>query len=336
MECFATASSFNGHQLLFSSVSSKPKPSPFPKTLIYPLHPISNSRVSKLSFVKAACSKSKQHSVAHTIKTLATGAVILSAATAGLLSGRLSRALAETPRSPAMMERSVADANDEVQVEFKNSKSEDCSPLSVLLESNTDAVEALRSLLYQKLDEGEDSEALSILRRLIVAQPSEFEWKFLAARLLNEMGKLAESRQLLDEILADDPLSFKALFENAVLMDRCGEGSAAVERLELALELAQAEQKEEAARDVRLILAQIHYLQRNVDAALSTYDELSKEDPKDYRPYFCQGVIYTLLGRDEEAREKFAKYNDISEKKAEVNAYLQTPLSRLKLFGTGD
>ncbi|KAK8940857.1 hypothetical protein KSP39_PZI009823 [Platanthera zijinensis] len=336
MECFPTASSFNGHQLLFSSISLKHKSSPFPKTLFYPLRPSSNSTVPRASSVKVSCSKSKPHPLAHRIKTLATGAVILSAATAGLLSGRLSRALAEAPQSPATMESSVADSNGEIQVEFKNSKSEDSSPLSVLLESNTDAVDALRSLLYQKLEEGEDSEALSILRRLMVAQPAEFEWKFVTARLLNEMGKLAEARQLLDEILAADPLSFKALFENAVLMDRSGEGGAAIECLERTLEIAQAEQNKEAARDVRLILAQIHYLQRNVDAALSTYDELAREDPKDYRPYFCQGVIYTLLGRDKEAREKFAKYNDLSEKKAEVNAYLQTPLSRVKLFGTGD
>lgn len=327
MDSFAAATSFHGQQFLFSPTLSKQKFYPLPKILRFPLQRISNSRVSRVSSVNASSSKSNPHPLARRIKTIAAGAVILSAATAGLLSGRLSVALAELPTSSETVVSS--DADDEIQVEYNTTKPDESSPLS-------DAVNSLRSLLYQKLEEGEDTEALSILRRLLAAQPAEAEWKFLAARLLNEMGQVAESRKLLEEILAADPLSFEALFENAVLMDRCGEGDSVIKRLERALELAQSEHKEAAARDVRLIMAQIQYLQRKVEEALSTYDELAREDPKDYRPYFCQGVIYTLLDRNREAQEKFAKYNELSEKKAEVNAYLQTPLSRVKLFGTGD
>jgi len=138
-----------------------------------------------------------------------------------------------------------------------------------------------------------------------------------------------------EEILAIDPLLFEALFENAVLMDRCGEGEAVIERLEQALEIARSEQNEKSARDVRLIMAQIKYLQKNVDEALEDY-ELSREDPKDYRPYFCQGVIFSFLYRNKEAKEKFAKYKELAPKKFDVDAYLQTPLSRAKLFGTED
>ncbi|KAL0912851.1 hypothetical protein M5K25_016263 [Dendrobium thyrsiflorum] len=327
MDSFATATSFNGQQPLFFSTLSKQKFYPLPKTLRFPLHPTSNSTVSRVSLVKASSSESNPHPIPRSIKTIAAGAVVLSAATAGLLSGRLSLALAEPPTSSEPAESSHADG--EIQVEYKITNPDERSPLS-------DAVNSLRSLLYQKLEDGEDTEALSILRRLLAAQPAEAEWKFLAARLLNEMGQVAESRKLLEEILAADPLSFEALFENAILMDRCGEGDAVIERLKRALELAQYEHKEAAARDVRLIMAQIQYLQRKVEDALLTYDELAREDPKDYRPYFCQGVIYSLLDRNKEAREKFAKYNELSEKKAEVNAYLQSALSRVKLFGTGD
>ncbi|KAH0457266.1 hypothetical protein IEQ34_015173 [Dendrobium chrysotoxum] len=326
MDSFATATSFNGQQPLFFSTLSKQKFYPLPKTLRFPLHP-TNSTASRVSLVKASSSESNPHPIPRRIKTIAAGAVILSAATASLLSGRLSLALAEPPTSSEPAESSHADG--EVQVEYKITNPDERSPLS-------DAVNSLRSLLYQKLEDGEDTEALSILRRLLSAQPAEVEWKFLAARLLNEMGQVAESRKFLEEILAADPLSFEALFENAILMDRCGEGDAVIERLKRALELAHYEHKEAAARDVRLIMAQIQYLQRKVEEALLTYDELAKEDPKDYRPYFCQGVIYSLLDRNKEAREKFAKYNELSEKKAEVNAYLQTALSRVKLFGTGD
>ncbi|KAF9605004.1 hypothetical protein IFM89_012960 [Coptis chinensis] len=71
-------------------------------------------------------------------------------------------------------------------------------------------------------------------------------------------------------------------------MDQCGEGQAALRLLEEKLVLAQEEQKENDARNVHLIMVQIKYLQKNVDEALSSYEELAKEDPNDYRPYFYQ------------------------------------------------
>ena len=54
--------------------------------------------------------------------------------------------------------------------------------LSEFLESNSEAVEALKSLLQEKLESGEDGEALTILKRLVEAQPAENEWKFLMPR----------------------------------------------------------------------------------------------------------------------------------------------------------
>lgn len=177
---------------------------------------------------------------------------------------------------------------------------------------------------------------MKILQRLVVAQPEITDWKFLMARLFAEMGRISDARQLFDEILAVNPLCFEALFENALLMDRCGEGEAVVRRLEEALEVAEEGNKTKEARDVRLIIAQVQFLQKNVDEALMSYQQLENEDPSDFRPYFCKGMIYTLTDRDDEAREQFAKYKQLSPKKFDVDGYLRTPLSRMKLFGTGD
>lgn len=260
----------------------------------------------------------------------AAGALVLTAAaaTAALYAGKLaaSPARAEAPSSPPMTEGTSEEGDGDHAP----------SALSQFLESNAEAVETLRTLLYEKLDNGEFPEALRILDRLIAARPSETEWRFLAARVYSEMGETAGARRLLEEILAADPLSFEALFENVVLMDRSGEGEAAMARLESALQTAREGKKEKEAREVRLIMAQLQYLQKKVEEALSSYEELAREDPRDYRPYFCQGVIYSLLDRNEEAREKFAKYKMLSPRKFDVEGFLQTPLSRMKLFGTGD
>ncbi|KAG5531700.1 hypothetical protein RHGRI_026352 [Rhododendron griersonianum] len=152
------------------------------------------------------------------------------------------------------------------------------------------------------MEAGKDREALEIVKKLVSAQPEETEWKFLMARMLSEMerggGGFAVGRGV----------------------EGCGGGW----------------DKVKEARDVRLILAQIQFLQKNVDDALRRYDELGREDPNDFRPYFCEGMIYSLLDRNEEAREEFAKYQKISTKKVEVEGYLRSPLSRMKVFGTNE
>lgn len=156
------------------------------------------------------------------------------------------------------------------------------------------------------------------------------------ARVLSEMGETQSARQVFEEILAANPLSFEALFENALLMDRSGEGHAVIRRLEEALRIAEEENKAKEARDVKLIMAQLQFLQKNVEDALNSYNELVKEDPKDFRPYFCRGMIYSLLDRNDEAKVQFEKYRQLSPKKFEVDGYLRKPLSRIKLFGSDE
>lgn len=156
------------------------------------------------------------------------------------------------------------------------------------------------------------------------------------ARLYNEMGDKENAHKVFEEILAVNPLSFEALFENALLMDRRGEGEAVIKRLEEALEVAERENKVKEARDVKFIMAQIQFLQKNVEESLKLYQELTNEDPNDFRPYFCRGMIYSLLDKNVEARDQFDKYKKLSPKKFEVDGYLRSPLSGVKLFGSDE
>lgn len=252
-----------------------------------------------------------------------------------LLGATASMVVLKSTHLPARAETPVTVVEQD-QAHGGDAESSSSSPLSEFLESNSEAVEALKSLLQEKLESGEDGEALTILKRLVEAQPAENEWKFLMARLLAETGEIRSARQVFEEILAANPLSFEALFENALLMDRNGEREAVIGRLEEALRIAEEENKASEARDVKLIMAQIQFLQKNVDEALNLYQELTKEDPSDFRPYFCRGMIYSLLDRNAEAREQFVKYRELSPKKFEVEGYLRSPLSRMKLFGTDE
>ncbi|XP_057532519.1 protein SLOW GREEN 1, chloroplastic-like [Amaranthus tricolor] len=303
------------------------------KTLLKPSSRISISAKSSCNFdINPSNGTSIGNPFTQTLQK-ACRTVVLTVAATLIASKFKEMAVKAEPLTPTTEESTIEEDKVENSNEIEAGY-EEKSPLSRLMESNSEFVDNLWKLLQKKLEIGEDEEALKILDKLVEAQPIEMEWKFLRARLLNEMGKTQEAREAFEEILTLNPLSFEALFENSLLMDRCGEGNAVIVRLEKALSIAMDENKAKEARDVRLIIAQTQFLQKNVEGALQSYDDLSKEDPKDFRPYFCKGVIYSLLDRNEEAREEFAKYKALSPKKFDVEGYLRTPLSRTKLFGT--
>ncbi|XP_022956910.1 protein SLOW GREEN 1, chloroplastic [Cucurbita moschata] len=331
---FASMSSPSSSSLSSIFISSKSKPVPPPNLRF--AAPISRTSVSVHRFRVRASSVpvSRNHPVVQCFKNYARAAILIGAA--ATMVGKFSH-LPARAESPVVVEEEASRIEEEQRiVEDSDQDGQQSSPLNDFLESNSEAVEALKSLLQQKLENSEDEEALKILNQLVSAQSSVTEWKFLKARLLGEMGKTENAREVFEEILAENPLSFEALFENALLMDRCGEGEAVLLRLEQALRIAENEKKAKEARDVRLIMAQIQFLQKNVEGALTSYKELIKEDPSDFRPYFCQGMIYSLLDKNEEARQQFSKYRELSPKKFEVDGYLRTPLSRMKIFGSDE
>ncbi|KAH7510556.1 hypothetical protein FEM48_ZijujUnG0114200 [Ziziphus jujuba var. spinosa] len=322
----------------FNSLSSLTPRKPLPPLNLrfapqhprYPLHvPTLKLRASSSSHSEPSSNGRTRHPIVPILQRYAKAAIFIAAGAAMVVKSSYLPAIAEPPAA-------VAEKLDEQDQEEDPVQKPASSPLSEFLESNSEAIEALKSLLQQKLENGEDEEALKIVKRLVSAQPESNEWKFLMARLLSEMGETESARHVFEEILERNPLSFEALFENALLMDRRGEGEDVIKRLEEALRTAEEEHKAKEARDVKLIIAQIQFLQKNVEEALKIYQELLKEDPNDFRPYFCRGMIYSLLDRNVEAREQFEKYRQLSPKKFEVEGYLRTPLSRMKLFGTDE
>uniref|UniRef100_A0A0D3CIV9 Cystinosin homolog n=1 Tax=Brassica oleracea var. oleracea TaxID=109376 RepID=A0A0D3CIV9_BRAOL len=303
---------------MFTSLSA---PSSLPSSLAFSLvsvksHPAAGHIVPRRDLVslriRASKNGSSDYCFHEKLKSFAKSAILIGAAVS--MTGKLSTL-------PAKAGYPVT-TTVEVKEEKNSSEIEPTSPLTELLESTPEAVKTLRSLLQQKLENGEDEEALKLLEKLVTAQPEETEWKFLMARLLGEMGRTENARQVFEEILQRNPLSFEALFENALLMDRSGEGDAVLQRLEDALAVAEAENMVKEIRDVRLIIAQIQFLQKNVDEALKSYEQLTREDPKDFRPYFCRGMIYSLLDKNAEAKEQFAKYRELSPKKFEVEGFV--------------
>ncbi|KAK1438213.1 hypothetical protein QVD17_04019 [Tagetes erecta] len=306
-----------------TSISHSPNSNPFKSNLPYPLlsKPLKQSTFKITASTKPPTS---QHPIIETLK-LTARTILISATTAAVVISKFHQhpALAE----PVTITTTESETRQETETE---------TVLPEFLESNSEAIDAMKTLLEKKLEAGEDEESLKLLKKLVSAQPENVDLKFLMARLLNEMGEIEQAREALEQILTINPLSFDALFENALIMDSVGEGELVIKRLEQALAIAEEQNKEKEARDVRFIIAQFQFLQKNIDEALRSYDQLLTEDPNDFRPYFCKGMIYSLIDKNDEAKVQFAKYRELSPKKYDVEGYIRTPLSRMKLFGTDE
>lgn len=44
---------------------------------------------------------------------------------------------------------------------------------------------------------------------------------------------------------------------------------------------------------------------------MKKFQDLIKDNPRDFRPYLCQGIIYSLLDKKKEAAEQFEIYQSL-------------------------
>ncbi|CAD6249926.1 unnamed protein product [Miscanthus lutarioriparius] len=61
----------------------------------------------------------------------------------------------------------------------------------------------------------------------------------------------------------------------------------------------------------RLLAAQVLFVDGKVDEAIAAFEELAREDPADYRPLFCQGVLYLVLGREVESESMLERCREV-------------------------
>ncbi|KAK8522686.1 hypothetical protein V6N13_115644 [Hibiscus sabdariffa] len=337
-------------KLLPSSSSSAPFLAPKPLRLR-----ACSAKPDSVPVLKPKC---KNRSFAQKLQSFSKSAVLIGVA--AFMVGKFSDFPAKADTAPAMVEQEPAFLEEEEEAaaeektreaekkqaspvllamiaqehafveEKEGEKTQDPKPkqtlsLSEFLESNEELVEVLKSYIHEKIENHEDEEAFSILNNLISAQPNVTHWKFLFGRLLFDMGQTEKARKVFDEILKSNPFNYETLFEYALLMDRCGEGEAVLKRLEEVLARAKEEEKVEEARDVRFIIAYMHFVQNNVDLGLMSYQELADDDPSDYKPYFCRGMIYKTLDMNDEAREQFLRCDKLEPRWNQVEGHRRKP-----------
>ncbi|KAL3753837.1 hypothetical protein ACJRO7_001134 [Eucalyptus globulus] len=95
-----------------------------------------------------------------------------------------------------------------------------------------------------------------------------------------------------------------------------------LERIKVAMQRCKKEKKKSEVRDFKLLY----------NEALSVYQELVKEEPRDFRPYLCQGILYTLLRNQDEAEKQFKQYRRLVPKNHPYAEYFDDNMFATKFF----
>ncbi|KAL1545904.1 protein SLOW GREEN 1, chloroplastic-like [Salvia divinorum] len=201
--------------------------------------------------------------------------------------------------------------------------------------SNPDDVEALKTLMETKIKSKKIPEAIEIIDRLVELEPEELEWPMMKAHLFAYNGEFPLARNGFNELVKKDPFCVEA-YHGLVTVASQEESSQELvvieRRVEEAMTLCKKENKKTDLRDFKLLLAQIRVLEGKYEDALKLYEELVKEEPRDFRPYLCQGIIYTLLKKNGDAEKCFEKYRRLIPKGHPYASYFDDNMFATKLF----
>ncbi|EOA27445.1 hypothetical protein CARUB_v10023581mg [Capsella rubella] len=201
------------------------------------------------------------------------------------------------------------------------------------LVSQPEDVEVLRGLMEIKIKSRKLPEAIELIDRLIELEPEEKEWPILKANIFSYSGDLDSAKAGFEEIIAKDPLRVEAYHGLVMVYSDSGSDLNAMEkRIEEAMVRCKKEKNRKDLRDFKLLVAQIRVVEGKHNEALKLYGELVKEEPRDFRPYLCQGIIYTVLKKQDEAEKQFEKFRRLVPKNHPYREYFMDNMVATKLF----
>ncbi|KAL3531854.1 hypothetical protein ACH5RR_005375 [Cinchona calisaya] len=201
--------------------------------------------------------------------------------------------------------------------------------------SHPNDVQALRKLMEIRIKNRKMAEAIVIVEKLGELEPNEVEWPLMKSHLRVFNGELELAKNGFSEIISKDPFRVEAYhgLVMAASQDDSAEKLKEIETtIEDAVKMCKKENKNSDLRDFKLLLAQIRVIEGKYDESLKVYQELVKEEPRDFRPYLCQGIIYTLLRKKDEAEKSFEKYRRLVPKGHPYATYFEDNMIATKVF----
>ncbi|KAG5253113.1 protein SLOW GREEN [Salix suchowensis] len=201
--------------------------------------------------------------------------------------------------------------------------------------SKPNDIESLRSLMEVRIKSKKLLEAIEVVDRLIELEPNEDEWPLLKSQIYTYSGDFESAKEGFEAVLQKDPLCVEA-YHGLVMANSESGGSLEVvlKRIESAMDKCRKEKKNSDLRDFKLLVAQVRVIEEKYLDALKVYDELVKEEPRDFRPYLCQGMIYTLLRKKDEAEKKFEQFKKLVPKNHPYREFLVDNMFATKFFSS--
>ncbi|KAJ0962277.1 hypothetical protein J5N97_030105 [Dioscorea zingiberensis] len=203
------------------------------------------------------------------------------------------------------------------------------------LASDPDDIKALRSLLELQVKANRLPEAISIIDRLIVLESDDKDLPLLKAHLHSHAGDPAAAKQGFEDLLSKNPYlveAYHGLVMVAYEYETGSELEAVLERVEGAMEMCKKQGRKEDLRDLRLLVAQIKVVEGKYEDALKVYEGMVAEEPRDFRPYLCQGIIYSMLKKSDEAEKQFVKYRKLVPREHPYAQYFDDNMFAMKVF----
>ncbi|GER28640.1 tetratricopeptide repeat protein [Striga asiatica] len=220
---------------------------------------------------------------------------------------------------------------------FKDEEREKLIEESLL--SNPNDADQLKNLVEIKIKGRKIREAIEIIERLIELEPDDVEWPLLKAHLHAQDGELQLAKNGFNELLNKDPCLMDAFLGLVTVasQEESGQELKDIERrVEDSMKFCMKEKKNSELRDLKLLLAQIKVIESRYEEALKVYQDLVKEEPRDFRPYLCQGIIYTLMRKNVEAEKNFEKYRRLVPKGHPYASYFEDNMNATKIIAQAE
>lgn len=202
--------------------------------------------------------------------------------------------------------------------------------------SNPYDIDSLKNLVEIKLNRRKFPEAVGVLDKLIELEPEETKWLLMKAHFYIYIGNNELAKYGFGELLTKDPFNVEA-YAGLLIEASQEESSKKLEEIEKNVEermkLCKKKNKMFELREFKLLLAQIRVMEHRYDEALKVYQGLVKEEPRDFRPYLCQGIIYTLLRKNVYAEKNFEKFRRLVPRAHPYAMHFDDNLIAAKILG---
>ncbi|WOL08459.1 hypothetical protein Cni_G17212 [Canna indica] len=309
--------------------------------LLKPFRSSSSSKPSLYIRASSSSSKSSPIPISPLVKTASVAAATAAAAAALFLARLSAPALAAAstafPPAPAAQSDTLPSKDPSDTTPLTDAEKERI--LEERLDSHPDDIRSLRTLMELKIKGGKFAEAIEIVDRLIALEPNEKDLPLLKAHLQSYSGDTETARRGFEELLEKDPFlveAYHGLVMAASHSEEDVELDGILKRVEDTMELCKKARRKNDLRDLKLLVAQIKVIEGKYEDSIKIYQELVKEEPRDFRPYLCQGIIYTLLRKKDEAEKQFQKYKRLVPKGHPYAQYFDDNMTAMKVFGQMD